>query len=104
EIRTAEVVSGGSISMRTSGGGIGGANSGERFFQLRQDREQVAHQANVGDLEDRRLRVLVDRHDRAGVLDARQVLDSAGNADGQVQLRGDDLAGLTDLHLVRAVA
>src|SRR5690606_37548117 len=45
--------------------------------------------------------VLVDRHDHLGVLHARQVLDRTANTDGDVQLRRDDLAGLTDLHVVR---
>ena len=35
-----------------------------------------------------------------GVLDAGQVLDRAGDADGDVELRRDDLAGLADLELV----
>src|SRR5690606_25742716 len=73
-------------------------------FRLPPDSEDVTHQADVGDLEERRVRVLVDGHDGAGVLDAGQVLERAGNADGHVLLRGDDLAGLADLHLVRAVA
>src|SRR5690606_31071588 len=76
----------------------------KRRFQLRQHLEQIAHQADVGDLEDRRVGVLVDRHDGARVLDAGQVLDRTADADRHVQLRGDDLAGLADLHLVGAVA
>src|SRR5690606_20721763 len=80
------------------------ARASERRFQLRQHLEQVADQADVGHLEDRRVRILVDRHDRAGVLDAGQVLDRAADADRDVQLRGDDLAGLAHLHLVGAVA
>src|SRR5690606_18938329 len=35
-----------------------------------------------------------------GVLHARQVLDGTGDTHGDVQLRRDDLAGLTDLHVV----
>ena len=62
--------------------------------------EQIGHEADVRDLEDRRLRVLVDRDDRARVLDARDVLDRAGDADGDVELRRDDLARLTHLQLV----
>src|SRR5690606_26109002 len=76
----------------------------KRRLELRQQREQVAHQADVGDLVDRRVRILVERHERAGVLDAGQVLDRAGDAHRQVQLGGDDLAGLADLQLVRDVA
>ena len=47
------------------------------LLDLRQQLEQIAHQAEVGHLEDRRFRILVDRDDRAGILDARQVLDRA---------------------------
>ena len=46
----------------------------------------------------------VDRHDGAGVLDAGEVLDGAGDADGHVYLGRDDLPGLADLHFVGAVA
>jgi hypothetical protein len=45
------------------------APSSHRRFQLRHELEQVADQADVGDFEDRRLGVLVDRDDGAGVLD-----------------------------------
>lgn len=72
----------------------------QHFFKLRQQRKQVPHQPDIGNLKDRRLRVLVDRHDRAGVLDAGQMLYGATDADGHVQLRGDDLAGLADLQFV----
>src|SRR5690606_2089043 len=68
--------------------------------QLRHDLEQVAYQAVVGYLEDRCFLVLVDRDDHLGVLHARQVLDGTGDAHGDVQLRRNDLAGLTDLHVV----
>ena len=73
-------------------------------LDLGDDLEQVAHQADVGHLEDRRLAILVDGDDGARVLDARQVLDGTGDADRHVQLRRDDLAGLPDLHLVGRVA
>jgi signal transduction histidine kinase/DNA-binding response OmpR family regulator len=55
--------------------------------QLRHDLEQVADQADVGDLEDRRFGVLVDRDDGAGVLDAGEVLDRAGDADRRCTAR-----------------
>ena len=42
--------------------------------------EQIAHQTNVGDLEDRRVAVFVDGHDSAGIFDAGQVLDGTGDA------------------------
>ena len=61
-------------------------------------------EAVVGDAEDRRLRVLVDRDDDLRVLHAGQVLDRAADAGGDVELRRDDLAGLADLPVVRRVA
>src|SRR5699024_3107067 len=79
-------------------------SSAHRLIQLRDDLEQIAHQAEVGDLEDRRLRVLVDGDNRAGVLDPGQVLEGAGDAKAHVQIRRDDLAGLADLHVVGHIA
>src|SRR5690606_37689616 len=72
--------------------------------EFRENREQVADQPDVGNLENRRVGILVDGHDRAGILDAGQVLDGAGNTDGYVKVRGDDLACLPDLQLVGHVA
>src|SRR5580658_9239854 len=69
-------------------------------LELRHDLEQIADQADVRDLENRRLAVLVDRDDRTRILDAGQVLDRAGDAQRHIQLRSDDLAGLADLKLV----
>ncbi len=48
-------------------------------------------------LEDGRIAIGVDSHDALGVLHARQVLDCARNADSDIQLRGDHLAGLAYL-------
>ena len=73
-------------------------------LKLRHGLEEVGDEAVVGDLEDRRLLVLVDRDDDLGVLHAGQVLDRAGDADGDVQLGRHDLAGLADLPVVRRVA
>ena len=47
------------------------------FGKLRQRLIEVGDQAVVGDLEDRRLLVLVDRHDHLGVLHAGEMLDRA---------------------------
>src|SRR5699024_6652201 len=69
--------------------------------RLRQDLEEVTDDAEVDELEDRRLLVLVDRDDRLGGLHAGAVLDRAGDARRDVQLRGDLLAGLADLRGVR---
>ena len=66
-----------------------------------QDLVQIAHHAEVDELEDRGFLVLVDGHDRLGGLHAGAVLDRTGDAVGDVELRGDGLAGLADLEAVR---
>src|SRR6266850_2383134 len=63
--------------------------------------EEIADQAVVGHLEDRRFLILVDGHDHPAVLHARQVLDRARDPDRYVEVRRDDLAGLPDLPVVR---
>ena len=68
---------------------------------LGQNVEQVADHAEVDQLEDRRLLVLVDRDDRLGGLHAGPVLDRTGDAAGDIELRADLLAGLADLRGVR---
>src|ERR1700739_188123 len=73
-------------------------------LDLGDDLEQVAHDAKIRDLEDRCFGILVDGDDGARILDAGEVLDRARDAHGDVELRGDDLAGLADLHLVGRVA
>src|SRR6185295_19809340 len=70
-------------------------------FQFRQHLKQVCHQSVVGDLENRRLAVLVDGDDHLAVLHAGEMLDGAGDADGNVELGRHDLAGLADLVVVR---
>src|SRR5215204_661296 len=65
--------------------------------ELRDDLVEVADDAEVGELEDRRVRVLVDRDDVLGALHPDLVLDRAGDARGEVELRRDGLAGLADL-------
>ena len=59
---------------------------------------------DVGDLEDRRVGVLVDGDDEVRALHADQVLDRAGDADRDVELGRDDLARAADLILVRQPA
>ena len=61
---------------------------------------KIANQSVVGDLEDRRLCVLVDRNDDLRVLHPREVLDRARDADCEIHLRRDDLAGLANLVIV----
>src|SRR6476661_18560 len=96
----------------TSAGSNGGGNSlGEvgiacssaallgldRLGQLGDDLVQVAHHAEIRELENRRVLILVDREDVLRALHPDLVLDRAGDAGGQVELRRDRLAGLTDL-------
>ena len=76
----------------------------ELLRQLRHDFEQVADEADVGDLEDRRVLVLVDRDDGLGVLHSGEMLDRAGNADRDIEVWRDDLAGLADLIVVGRIA
>src|SRR5205823_1682790 len=76
----------------------------DELRQLRHDLVQVADDAEVGELEDGRVRVLVDGDDRLRALHADLVLDRAGDADRDVELRRDVLAGLADLRRVRVPA
>jgi len=78
--------------------GWGHRGSSELLGHLRHRDEEVSNESKVGHLEDGGLGVLVDAGDHLGVLHTGQVLDGSGNTDGNVQLGGDDLAGLTDLH------
>ncbi len=57
----------------------------------------VANDPQVRVVEDGGTRVRVDGKDRAGFLHALDVLDGAGDADGDVQLGTDRDAGLSDL-------
>ncbi len=59
----------------------------DQLGQLGHDLVHVADHAEVAELEDRRVRVLVDRDDRAGALHPDLVLDCAGDAEGDVELR-----------------
>src|SRR4051812_6936206 len=65
--------------------------------ELGHDLVEVADDAQVGELEDRGVGVLVDRHDVLRGLHADLVLDRAGDPRRQVQLRRDGLARLADL-------
>ena len=77
--------------------GLGPAN---RFDKLRDDVMQVTHQAVSRHLKNRGVGIFVDRDDDPRILDARQMLDRAGDAKRDVQLGRDDLAGLSDLIIV----
>src|SRR2546422_11518792 len=55
--------------------------------ELRHHVEEVSHDPEVDQGEDRRVGVLVDRDDGLGRLHPRPVLDGPGDADGDVELR-----------------
>ena len=72
--------------------------------QLGHRLEEVGDEAVVGDLEDRGVGILVDRDDDLRALHPGEVLDGARDADREVELGRDDVAGLTDLELARRIA
>src|SRR5262245_200752 len=72
-----------------------------RGSQLGHDLEEIAHDAVVGNLEDRGFLVLVDGDDGLAVLHAGEMLDRTGDADGDVEVGRHHLASLTDLVVVR---
>jgi hypothetical protein len=74
----------------------------ERIHQLRHHFKQIPDQPVIRHLEDRRIRILVDGDDDLGVLHPGQMLDGTGDADREVELWRDDLAGLADLVVIRA--
>src|SRR4029453_18135839 len=76
----------------------------ELFRQLGPDLEQIGHDPEIGDLEDRRLRVLVDRHDDLRSPHAGEVLDGARHAEAEIELGRDRPAGLADLEAMRPPA
>src|SRR6185503_10675409 len=75
-----------------------------RLRQRRHDLEHVAYDTIVGDLEDGRLPVLVDRDDRLRRAHTREVLDGAGDTNRDVELRAYLSSSLTDLVGMRAPA
>src|SRR5258705_3788435 len=76
----------------------------ELFRELGYDLAEVGDEAEVGDLEDRRLRVLVHRDDDFRRSHPGQMLDRARDAEAQVELGRDGPAGLSDLEPVRPPA
>src|ERR1700678_4215927 len=76
----------------------------DRLGQFRNRLIQIRHQAIIGDLEDRRVLILVDRDDDLGVLHAGEMLDRAGNTDRDIELRRHHLAGLSHLPVVRRIS
>src|SRR5439155_11507037 len=65
------------------------------------DLEEIPDDPVVRDLEDGRVGILVDGDDGAGSLHADQMLDRARDAEREIELRRDGLAGAADLALHR---
>src|SRR5579863_3277303 len=65
--------------------------------ELRQDGQRIADDAQVGNREDRRVLIFIDGDDVFGTFHAREMLDSAADADGHVERGLDGLARLPDL-------
>src|SRR5687768_10985376 len=68
------------------------------------DLEQIANDAIVRDLEDRRIAIFINCDDRAGALHADHMLDRTGNAERHVQLWRNSLPGAAHLTLHRQPA
>src|ERR687895_2283767 len=89
-----------SFAESTGGGNSTGAVLNSALLRLHgvgelgQDLVEIADHAEVGELEDGRVRVLVDRDDVLGALHADLVLDRTRDARRQVELRRHRLAGL----------
>src|SRR5580692_8245995 len=72
----------------------------DKFRQLGNDPEGVAHNQQVRELANRRRRVLIDRDDRPGGTHADFVLNRAGDAYGDVEGRRYGLSGLSNLKII----
>src|SRR5207237_8038832 len=69
--------------------------------QRRNDVEQVADYAVIGDLEDRSLGVFVDGDDGARALHAHNMLNGAADAERKIKIGSDGLAGAPDRTVLR---
>lgn len=68
--------------------------------QLGDSVKEIGHKTNVSNLKDGSIGVLVDGGNHLGVLHSSQMLDGAGNADGNVKLGSNHLSGLANLQRV----
>src|SRR5690606_4286016 len=76
-----------------------------RFYgssKFRYNFESIAHDTVIGHFEKGRLGILIDDDDGFGSTHTRQMLDSAGDADGDVQVGANGYARLT--HVLRVGA
>lgn len=76
----------------------------EPFRQQRHDLEQIPDDTVIGNAENRGFGVFVYGDDDPGLAHARQMLDSAADAAGDVKLGGNGFARLPDLERVVAIS
>ena len=67
------------------------------FRQCRDNLEQVAYNAIIGNREYRRIGICIDGHNDPGCLHTGQVLDLTGNTAGNIKVRSHCAAGLAYL-------
>src|SRR5439155_15523813 len=72
--------------------------------ERRHDLEQIADDAVVRNLEDRRVGILVDGNDRVGAFHTDQMLNGAGDSEREVELWRNRLTRASDLSLHRQPA
>src|SRR5438105_13983849 len=73
------------------------ASASRELLELVGDGEEIGDGAVVRDVEDRRLRIGVDRDDRSARLHAGEVLNCSRDPECEIDLGLDDLPGLADL-------
>src|SRR6185312_15850477 len=68
------------------------------FFRQRWDNiKQVSHHAVISNFKNRRFSILIDSDDRARALHSHNVLNGAADADSEIELGRNGLAGAADL-------
>ena len=78
--------------------------SGGRGVGSEGDFKKITDKAEVSHLEDRSLFILVDRNNHFGIFHASQMLNGAGNTDGNIEIRRYDFAGLAHLPIIWCIA
>src|SRR5215210_7513958 len=80
------------------GSAFGGADLGGH---CRNDLEQVTDDPKRGDLEDRRVRIAIDRHNEVGAVHPHVMLNRAADTHGDVETWRYRPSGLADLLMMR---